>query len=75
VAGIYLKVVQRQRHCQLRGYSADDNPEARDEWFARFADWFRAGTIRFPQAVIDGLERDTLLCAIRRKGVTLAPSS
>jgi 2-alkenal reductase len=43
----------------LRGYSADDDPDAHEEWLERFADWLRAGSIRFPHAVIDGLEHAT----------------
>jgi len=41
----------------LRGYSADDDPDAHAEWIQRFAAWLRAGTIRFPHEVIAGLER------------------
>ncbi|MBN3794099.1 NADP-dependent oxidoreductase [Burkholderia sp. Ac-20392] len=40
----------------MRGYSADDNPEAKGEWFERFAQWLRAGEIVFPHTVIDGLD-------------------
>ncbi|QCP53616.1 NADP-dependent oxidoreductase [Trinickia violacea] len=40
----------------MRGYSADDNPEAKDEWFERFAQWLRAGEVAFPHTVIDGLD-------------------
>jgi 2-alkenal reductase len=43
----------------LRGYSADDNPEAQDAWLRRFTDWLRAGDIRFPHVMIDGLDRAT----------------
>ena len=43
----------------LRGYSADDDPDAHAEWLERFADWHRAGSIRFPHTVIDGLEHAT----------------
>jgi 2-alkenal reductase len=40
----------------MRGYSADDNPEAHAAWLALFPAWLRAGDIRFPHTVIDGLE-------------------
>lgn len=40
----------------MRGYSADDNPEAKDEWFQRFAQWLHAGAIAFPHTVIGGLD-------------------
>lgn len=43
----------------LRGYSADDDPEAHDEWLIRFADWLRAAVIRFPHVLIDGLDHAT----------------
>jgi NADPH-dependent curcumin reductase CurA len=40
----------------MRGYSADDDPEARGEWTRRFADWLRSGDICFPHVMIDGIE-------------------
>jgi NADPH-dependent curcumin reductase CurA len=40
----------------MRGYSADDDPEVRSEWTARFADWLRSGDICFPHVTIDGLD-------------------
>jgi NADPH-dependent curcumin reductase CurA len=40
----------------IRGYSADDDPDAQEEWFGRFAEWLRSGDIRFPHTVIGGLE-------------------
>jgi NADPH-dependent curcumin reductase CurA len=40
----------------MRGYSADDDPDARHEWFDRFAEWFGRGEIRAPSVVVDGLE-------------------
>lgn len=43
----------------LRGYSADDDPDAHEEWLECFADWLRAGSMRFPHVVIDGLEHAT----------------
>jgi NADPH-dependent curcumin reductase CurA len=39
----------------LRGYSADEHPEARAAWTRQFDTWLRAGQIRFPHTVIDGL--------------------
>jgi NADPH-dependent curcumin reductase CurA len=44
------------RKISIRGYSADDDPGARDEWFARLADWYRNGAIKLPHVVIEGLE-------------------
>lgn len=43
----------------LRGYSADDDPDARDEWLQRFGSWLQDGSIRFPHVVIDGLDHAT----------------
>ncbi|UTH76299.1 NADP-dependent oxidoreductase [Chromobacterium sp. IIBBL 290-4] len=43
----------------MRGYSADDNPEAREEWLQRLPEWLSAGDITFPFTMIDGLERAT----------------
>jgi 2-alkenal reductase len=40
----------------LRGYSADDHPEARDEWTTRFAQWLRCGEISFPHVVSRGID-------------------
>jgi NADPH-dependent curcumin reductase CurA len=40
----------------IRGYSADDDPEAQPEWMARFRDWLRSGALRFPHEIIVGLE-------------------
>ncbi|MFM0642301.1 NADP-dependent oxidoreductase [Paraburkholderia metrosideri] len=40
----------------LRGYSADDDPHMHAEWINRFAEWLRAGSIRFPHEIIVGLE-------------------
>ncbi|MEZ0110288.1 NADPH-dependent curcumin reductase CurA [Catenulispora sp. EB89] len=39
----------------LRGYSADDDPEALPEWNRAFADWLGAGAIAFPHERIKGL--------------------
>lgn len=44
----------------MRGYSADDNPEAKREWSERFPEWLRSGEIKFPHTVIDGLEQATI---------------
>ncbi len=41
----------------LRGYSADDNPEARAEWTERFGGWLRSGEITFPHVRISGLDQ------------------
>lgn len=56
------------RKITIRGYSADDNPEARDEWFDRLSDWCRAGDIALPHIVIDGLEQATLALADTAQG-------
>lgn len=56
------------RKITISGYSADDNPEARDEWFIRLADWCRAGDIALPHIVIDGLEQATLALADTAQG-------
>jgi 2-alkenal reductase len=47
------------RKITLRGYSADDHPEARADWFVRLADWLRTGDIHLPNVVIDGLDDAT----------------
>lgn len=44
----------------LRGYSADDHPEAREEWFARLPAWLRSRDILLPHVMIDGLEQATV---------------
>ncbi len=60
------------RKITIRGYSADDdNPEARDEWFGRLADWCRSATSPLPHVVIDGLEQATLALADYRSGPLL----
>jgi 2-alkenal reductase len=56
------------RKITIRGYSADDNPEARDEWFDRLPDWCRAGDIALPHIVIDGLAQATLALADTAQG-------
>lgn len=43
----------------IRGFSADDHPQAREEWFTRLAAWSRSGDIRLPHVMIDGLEHAT----------------
>jgi NADPH-dependent curcumin reductase CurA len=43
----------------LRGYSADDHPEARGEWFAHLPSWLATDRIRLPHVVIQGLEHAT----------------
>ena len=56
------------RKITIRGYSADDDPEAREEWFAHLADWHRAGDIRLPHVVIDGLEHATAALSDTARG-------
>ncbi|QMU76945.1 NADP-dependent oxidoreductase [Streptacidiphilus sp. PB12-B1b] len=41
----------------MRGYSADEDPQARPEWNQRFGAWLRSGEITFPHVRIDGIER------------------
>ena len=41
----------------LRGYSADDDPDARNEWTQRFGEWLRSGSIVFPHVVVKGLDK------------------
>jgi NADPH-dependent curcumin reductase CurA len=49
----------------IAGYSADDHPDAREEWFARLPQWLRTGSLRLPYVMIDGLERATqALCDV-----------
>ncbi len=40
----------------MRGYSSDDDADVQAEWTKHFSEWQRAGVIRFPHVVIDGLE-------------------
>jgi 2-alkenal reductase len=40
----------------MRGYSADEDPDARIEWEERFAAWLRSGSIIFPHVVLQGIE-------------------
>lgn len=40
----------------LRGYSADDDPDARNEWMQLFGEWLRSGCIVFPHAIVKGLD-------------------
>jgi NADPH-dependent curcumin reductase CurA len=40
----------------LRGYSADDDPQVHAEWISQFAEWLKAGSIRFPHEIITGLD-------------------
>lgn len=44
------------RKITMRGYSADDDPDARIEWTSRFSGWLRSESIIFPHVVIKGLE-------------------
>lgn len=45
------------KRISIRGYSADDNPEAKQEWFKQFPEWLWSGDIVFPHTVIEGLEQ------------------
>ncbi len=40
----------------LRGYSADDDPDAFDEWTQRLAAWRRDGAIHLPSSKFSGIE-------------------
>jgi 2-alkenal reductase len=40
----------------MRGYSADDDPDAQAEWTHAFAKWLRAGEITFPHVRIQGIQ-------------------
>lgn len=44
----------------MRGYSADENPEARLEWTHRFASWLRSGNMVFPHVLLKGIENAPL---------------
>jgi 2-alkenal reductase len=39
----------------IRGYSADDDPDAREEWDGQLSRWSAAGQIRFPCEFVRGL--------------------
>ncbi len=55
------------RHITIRGYSADENPEAKQEWFERLPQWLESGDIVLPRTVIDGLDKATdALCDTAR---------
>jgi len=41
----------------LRGYSADDDPDARKEWNQLFGKALKAGETHFPHVLIQGIER------------------
>ena len=41
----------------LRGYAGSDHPDVEPEWIKRFGGWLRSGEIRFPHALIEGLDR------------------
>ena len=45
------------RKITMRGYSADDDPEAQDEWTRVFAQGLRRGEMSFPHVRVRGLER------------------
>lgn len=40
----------------LQGYSADDDPELREEWTTRFGHWLRSETIAFPRMISKGID-------------------
>lgn len=40
----------------LRGYSADDDPDARHDWTQLFGEWLRTGRIAFPHVIVKGLD-------------------
>lgn len=54
------------RAVTLRGYSADDDPQAQAEWHARSRVWLRDGVLTLPHATVPGLDRapDALARAI-----------
>lgn len=41
----------------VAGYSAGGDSQVRSEWLERFADWLRAGTIKFPHVRVEGIEQ------------------
>ncbi|WP_261803691.1 MDR family NADP-dependent oxidoreductase [Variovorax sp. PAMC26660] len=41
----------------MRGYSADDDPDARAEWNRQFGIWLRSRSIVFPHVVLKGIEQ------------------
>ncbi|MFF1505686.1 MDR family NADP-dependent oxidoreductase [Streptomyces sp. NPDC058316] len=41
----------------MRGYSADDDPDAHAEWIQRFDDWLRSGDIVFPHVRVRGIDQ------------------
>jgi 2-alkenal reductase len=51
----------------VRGYSADDDPDAREEWNQLFGDALRAGETHFPHIRIHGIERaPNAICEVIR---------
>lgn len=54
---VELDSFQLLKKITMRGYSADDDPDARIEWDAHFAKWLRAGSIAFPHVVVKGIEQ------------------
>jgi len=40
----------------IRGYSADDDPDARQEWTELFGKWLWSGRIVFPHVMVSGLD-------------------
>ncbi|MEV6108774.1 NADP-dependent oxidoreductase [Streptomyces sp. NPDC051940] len=45
------------RGVTLAGYSGADHPDVEAEWEGRFAEWLRAGAIRFAYTAVRGMER------------------
>lgn len=51
----------------LRGYSADDHPEARQEWNQLFGEALRAGDTHFPHVRMSGIEcAPEVICEVAR---------
>lgn len=45
------------KRISLKGYSADDDPDAREEWPARLAAWLKTGDIHIAHTLIEGLDQ------------------
>ncbi len=53
------------RRLELRGYSADDDPDARGEHDRRFGEALRSGQLRFPHTRLRGIEQaPSALCDV-----------
>lgn len=44
------------RGITLRGYSADEDPDAFDEWIQRLNEWRHEGTFHLPCTIFNGLD-------------------